>query len=280
MIDVQLRAMKQTDVPSAMRLTCHAGWNQTAADWQRLLEASPDACFVATLKNDLVGTVTTITYEGKLSWIGMVLVDGRHRRKGIGTRLLEKAIAHLDALGVPSLKLDATPVGRQLYERLGFRHEYDIERWSLRRPVVPKTDRRAVMNIDKILTLDRAVFGVDRTKLLASLSQVAPDLTLTACRNSEIEGYTFGRRGSLADHLGPWIATSATIATELLDEFLQRSERELVFVDCVTVSAMARQLLKSRGFTFQRPLTRMYRGKNDSAGQPHFVCAILGPEFG
>lgn len=280
MIDVQFRAMKQSDIPSAMRLTRDAGWNQTDADWRRLLDASPDACFVAVLKDDLAGTVTTVTYEGKLSWIGMVLVDARQRGQGIGTKLLEKAIAHLDGLGVPSLKLDATPAGRPLYEKLGFCREYDIERWILRRSVVANKLLPAVPNLDKVLARDRAVFGADRTRLLISLSQAAPHFTLTACLNSEIEGYAFGRRGSLADHLGPWIATSEGIAAKLLDEFLQRSERDLVFVDSVTVTPLARELLKSRGFTLQRPLTRMYRGRNDSAGQPHLVRAILGPEFG
>ena len=280
MIDVQLRAMKYTDIPSAMRLTRDACWNQTAADWQRLLNASPGGCFVATLKNDVVGTVTTITYEGKLSWIGMVLVDGPHRGQGMGTKLLEKAIAHLEGRGIRCLKLDATPAGRPLYEKLGFCREYDIERLSLRRLGVANALHPVAPNVAKVFTLDRAVFGADRSELLTSLSQAAPHFTLTACRGSEIEGYAFGRRGSLADHMGPWIATGATIAAELLDEFLRRSERDLVFADRVTLTPLASELLKSRGFTFQRPLTRMYRGRNDSAGQPHLISAILGPEFG
>ena len=31
------------------------------------------------------------------------------------------------------MKLDATPQGRVLYEKLGFVSEYDIERWMLKR---------------------------------------------------------------------------------------------------------------------------------------------------
>ena len=49
-------------------------------------------------------------------------------------------------------------------------------------------------------------------------------------------------------------------AWELLDEFLQRSARDTVFVDCLKDNAVARALLRSRNFQFSRPLTRMVRG--------------------
>ena len=280
MIDAQYRVMNQIDIRSAMQMTRDAGWNQTTVDWQRLLDVSPSGCFAAIVDGDVIGTVTTITYEGKLSWIGMLLVDARFRGEGIGTRLLERAIAHLEGRGVPCLKLDATPAGKPLYQRLGFSCEYEIERWSLKRPTVLGAPHPECPNIDKVLAFDRTAFGADRSKLLVSLSQAAPHLTLTACRKSEIEGYAFGRRGSLADHLGPWIASSKKVAATLLDEFLRRSQRELVFTDCVVSRPLARSLVKSRGFTFQRQLTRMYRGRNLRADQSHRVFAILGPEFG
>src|ERR1700687_2743834 len=42
-----LRIMTMADIPAGMRLKEIAGWNQTAADWKRFLEASPEGCFVA-----------------------------------------------------------------------------------------------------------------------------------------------------------------------------------------------------------------------------------------
>jgi hypothetical protein len=40
------------------------------------------------------------------------------------------------------------------------------------------------------------------------------------------------------------------------------------------------QWLRSRGFTEQRKLIRMYHGKNSYPGIPAKQFAILGPEFG
>ena len=279
-MEVEVRVMSQADIPSAMRMTIEAGWNQTEADWQRLLAASPDGCFVAVLGGSVVGTVTTITYEKTLSWIGMVLVEQRYRRQGIGTTLLVKAIEYLERRGIPCMKLDATPAGKPLYETLGFREDYEIERWSLKRTGLQNSSRRSSPNIDSLLSLDRTVFGADRSNLLASLFDAAPHFTRIAGRNAAIEGYTFGRRGSLADHLGPWIARNERAASTLLHGFLETSDRELLFVDCVTSTPWARTIVKSGGFTFSRGLTRMYRGRNHNAGQLQLVGAILGPEFG
>jgi GNAT superfamily N-acetyltransferase len=276
-----LRPMNLDDIPVAMRLKGDAGWNQTEADWRRLITTSPDGCFAAVGPDDsIVGTVTTITYAGRLSWVGMVLVAPHFRHRGIGTALLERAIAYLDARGVRSVKLDATPAGKPLYERLGFVSEYDVERWSLQRPHVDAVTAFERIKLDDVLSWDRQVFGVDRSALLLSFHREGPQFSLVARKGSELEGYAFGRRGSLADQLGPWVAVSEAAAAVTLDEFLRRSPRGTLFVDCMNRTVWSRSLVKSRGFTFVRPLTRMYRGSNDYPGVPELVFGISGPEFG
>lgn len=279
-MSVRFRLLTAEDIPQAMRLKDLAGWNQTAADWERLLSASPEGCFVAELDGRVVGTSTTIAYEGRFAWIGMVVVDPQHRGQGTGTALLERAIQCLDSRGIPSMKLDATPQGRPLYEKLGFVGEYEIERWMLRRQPAGRSPSKAAAEIDDVLRLDRKIFGADRSTLLASLTVAAPEFTLVAREGTEVAGYAFGRRGSRADHLGPWMAIKETVAAILLDEFLHRSQRELVFVDCLQRNPWAVSLVRARGFEFSRPLSRMYRGANNHAGQPQLLCAVLGPEFG
>ena len=279
-MNLHLRVMTPDDIPAGMRLKEIAGWNQTRGDWERFLRASPQGCFVADTHGEVVGTAATISYEARFAWIGMVLVDPAWRGKGIGTKLLEIAIEHLAGCGVPTIKLDATPQGQPLYEKLGFVCEYEIERWQLQRSPAPQAAVRANPVTGEMLDRDREIFGADRSALLRSIASEHPQFVLQARSEGKLTAYSFGRRGDLADHLGPWVAQDESSARDLLDEFLLRSRGEKVFVDAMKSNPWAVKLLRERGFEYSRPLVRMYRGRNDFPGRPELQGAILGPEFG
>jgi GNAT superfamily N-acetyltransferase len=285
---VRLRTMTKADVPAGMRLKEIAGWNQTAADWERFLNASPDGCFVAEVNGRVCGTATTITYEGRFAWIGMVLVDPEFRSRGIGTKLLESAIEHLDTQKIPTMKLDATPLGKPLYEKLGFAAEYEIERCTFKQATGQRVDPSfsplpttlSAGALETVCKADREIFGADRSGLLKSLSEGAPEFAAGIWSKENLQGYSFGRHGSFADHLGPWMSRDADTARRLLEAFLARSSRETLVVDCLKANAVAEKQLKSLGFGYSRTLTRMYRGANQYLGRPELLCAIMGPEFG
>jgi GNAT superfamily N-acetyltransferase len=285
---MHLRTMRALDIPAGMRLKEVAGWNQTAEDWKRFLEASPEGCFVAEVDGTVRGTATTISYEDRFAWVGMVMVDPEYRGQGIGTRLLEKTIEYLDEAEIPTIKLDATPQGKPIYEKLGFLAEYEIERLILQRPPanasnLPDVEAQSSISdaqLKTILEADREIFGADRSVLLHSLHSNAPELTAIAWRNEAPSGYAFGRRGSFADHLGPWMAMDVAACQNLLEAFLLRSTRETLLVDCLKSNRTAGELLRARGFSYSRPLARMYRGENQFTGKTGHLCAILGPEFG
>jgi GNAT superfamily N-acetyltransferase len=285
---MQIRTMTVHDIPAGMRLKEIAGWNQTEADWQIFLDASRDGCFAAEVDGVVRGTATTIVYGGRLAWVGMVLVHPQHRGHGIGTRLLKKCIEHLDSIQVPCIKLDATPLGKPIYEKLGFAAEYELERWTLKRR---KEDlaRRNQLDPDEsmpgplledVLKADREAFGADRGPVLRALHRNQPLFTDLVWNAGGTEGYALGRRGSFADHVGPWIAKDEAAGERILMRFLAHSRREMVVTDCSKANRFARKLLEAREFEYSRPLTRMFRGRNEYPGRPELVCAILGPEFG
>lgn len=281
---MKLRLMSTKDIPGGVRLNTLAGWNQTDADWSRLLVASPHGCFVMEEGAKVVGTAATLPYDDRFAWISMVLVDPEYRNRGIGSELLRRAIEHLDDAGIPTLKLDATPLGKPLYEKLGFVSEYEIERWNLRRTVEENPGLSAEIvpaaPLTEILAYDRHIFGADRSSLLRSLAERGPALTLAIARGTQLQGYAFGRRGLFADHLGPWMAGDPDTAKTMLADFLKRSSRDTVIVDALQSNKVAGEILRHTGFTVARPLTRMYRGPNAFPGKPESLCAILGPEFG
>jgi GNAT superfamily N-acetyltransferase len=281
---MNIRVMTEQDVAGGLRLNTLAGWNQTAADWHRFLRQSPAGCFAMEHDSKVVGTATTITYENRFAWIGMVLVDPEYRKQGIGTRLLNKTIEYLDQSRISTMKLDATPLGKPLYTKLGFVSEYEIERWVLKRPPTERissaTGRVTQIQLNPICRLDRELFGANRDYLLRSLHEQSPDLATVVWDGNVPLSYCFGRCGLFADHLGPWMARSRAAAERLLHEFLAQSSRDTLIVDCVKSNSLVLELLSACGFAPARPLTRMVRGPNTYPGQPELLCAILGPEFG
>jgi len=277
-----IRMMTLADIPAGMRLKEAARWNQTGEDWRRFLRADSEGCFVAEWNGQVMGTVTTIIYEDRFAWVGMVLVDPGFRGRGIGSALLVHAMDYLDATKIPCVKLDATPQGRGLYQRLGFVPEYEIERHILERgSAAARPDQvRRMEDIRSVLGMDRDVFGADRRVLLSSVASDAPEFVITAQEGHSLSGYALGRRGSRADHLGPWVACSEAVARDILERFLHCSGRNTIFVDVVKDNPWAPALLAEKRFKFSRPLTRMWRGENAHPGRPDLLCAILGPEFG
>src|SRR5262249_12737980 len=126
---IHLRILTAHDLPLGMRLKRQAGWNQTEADWQRFLDLEPYGWFVGEMDGTPVATAATCVF-GPVAWVAMVLVDAAVRGRGIGTALMRHALAFLESRCVRGVRLDATPLGRPVYEKLGFVAEYSLARFE------------------------------------------------------------------------------------------------------------------------------------------------------
>jgi ribosomal protein S18 acetylase RimI-like enzyme len=277
--------MVEGDVPFANELRQIAGWNQTVRDWRGYLSYDPEGCFVAEVNGRPAGTATTIHYGDRFGWIGMVLVHPDHRRLGIGTHLLNRAIARLKECGVRSIKLDATPLGRKVYLPLGFVDEYELSRYeatvvaptlSVASEVLPF----AHADFSSLVRLDAEGFGAERSAVLRSLSERDPALCFAVLGKDGPEGFLIAREGANAIQVGPWVARNRFVAEKLLTACLHRVSGRRVFIDVVAPNAAATALMRTHGFTVQRTLTRMFLGENAHPGAPSLVFGISSPEKG
>jgi GNAT superfamily N-acetyltransferase len=283
---IHLRLMTDGDVPLGMRLKEQAGWNQTEADWRRCLELQPDGCFVAERDGVAVGTVTTCVF-GPVSWVAMVLVDVAERGRGIGRILLDHALAFLDGRVITSVRLDATPLGRPLYEQRGFVEEYALTRYEGVVPAAATGSRLPEKmtigavgpeHLECVLQLDRQTTDTDRRALLRRLFAEAPDEWRVALRGEEVVGYAAARAGSRAWQIGPCLAT-AEAGPSLLADAWRRHAGQRVFVDLPSEHRAAVAAVESVGLRPQRPLYRMCRGPRLHE-RPEQLWASFGPEKG
>ena len=281
---VCFRDMTPADVAVGLELTRAARWNQTESDWGLFLRLSPKGCRVAVMDERVVGTVATARYEDRFAWIGMVLVDVAERGQGIGSRLMAEAVDVLNDM--PSIRLDATPAGHPVYQKLDFVDEYRLSRMEtvvsgagldLRRdPARPMTKD----DLPAIAVFDREVFGADRSLTLGWMFEGAPEYAWVIEERGQIIGYTFGRRGFNFEHLGPIIAHDQQTARRLVSTCLSRQAGRPFIIDASHCETGWRSWLESIGFREQRPFIRMFYRDNPYPGLPPKQFGILGPEFG
>lgn len=268
----QIRPLIDSDVAAALDLSLAAGWNQTADDWRMMLALAPDGCFAIEVDDHVVATATLLCYGRNLGWIGMVLTKPEHRGRGFARRLLTHALDRADALGLETVKLDATDQGEPLYKKLGFRAEQSVERWTRgpRESVADALSTPQINDASRCRNFD--AFGADRSQLLRKL----------AARRTSFEaqdGFLFSRPGRIASHLGPCVAADKAAAGGLIEDCLRAGGPSGWCWDLLPANQKAVALAESFGFAPKRRLLRMVRGKG-RRGKENLIYAIAGFEFG
>jgi GNAT superfamily N-acetyltransferase len=276
--------MQPGDIRAGLRLSGQNNWNQTAADWRRLMQWEPEGCFVLDVDGQVMGTVTTTCYGTALAWIGMLLVDAASRHQGFGRRLLLHALAWLEQCHVHAMMLDATPLGQPLYESLGFRQRYPLERWQGVAasaggipPAVLPLDQRGLAG--PCLALDRRAFGLDRGRLLRDLLAVPDARGFRTGGGAAIEGFVLLRPGAARWHIGPLVADNAERAAAMLQAAMEVLEGRPVQIDVPGVLA-AVHVARRAGLTPARPFIRMLRGSTDPVADLTLIYATAAPEIG
>jgi len=214
----------------------------------------------------------------------MVSVKPEMQRRGIGRALMQQAISYLRQKGVRTVKLDATPAGKPLYDRLGFQEEYSLHRVvGVGRPlpcdgIKPYTDEPGILRA--MLALDRRAYGVARSAMIRELICGWPELAAVHETDAVIDGYIVGRRGFRYAHLGPLVALQPEAADALLRWGMSAAVGMEVIFDRPDVNDAAVALSAAYGFQELRGFTRMHLGEEPFSDHPELIFATSGAEKG
>lgn len=282
-MQLTIRPLTAADVDFALALKDRAGWNQLRADWLRLIALDPEGCFLAETDGQPAGTATTIRYGDQVGWIGMLVVVPELRGRGIGTALLTHCIRYLQSHGVEAIMLDATEMGRPLYEKLGFVGEFSIGRMSgpLLRGPAPDVRPMQVSDLEAASAYDRRVFGADRRRLLATYLQgEGSSAGWLVEEDGRVRGYCLLRPGSRRWQIGPLLAEDQATAEQLLFAAMSGSRSPTVYLDVLADKTSWIAFLQARGFRRERGYTRMRLGEGGVRSDVSRMYLIAGAEFG
>ena len=220
----RLREARPDDLPAISALRESVGW--AAHPWALEIVLRPPArCVVVTVDaGDAPIAVGSGIAYGTLGFIGNMVVAEAHRRRGLGSVVLDAVTDFLEGAGCTRLELYATSDGRPLYARHGFEPAGPSAMGRIPRAAAlgdsPHTVREVGPEaLTRLAAYDAPRFGGDRAPLLAMMLADAERPVLVAGEDA-ILGYAWLRADG--NRLGPFLADDPTVAASLVAEAFER----------------------------------------------------------
>lgn len=280
----RIRRLEERDIDAAIALTDLEAWGYTREDFRRLLALSPDCCFAAERDGRVVGVLTTTTYGG-LAFLGAVIVSPELRGKGVGTEMMEAALAHLRATGVRTVRLNAYLNAVPFYERLGFHGECEVIRWHGHAATGGKGRGIRAIRADDVpglARMDATYFGANRQGFIARLAGEFPGTFLVAEHGGRPRGFIVGNPSGDSCEIGPWVVEpgSGRVAEDLYRALVESAGVSEVALSGPSLNGALLEFVRGVGFEEVFRALRMWWGADAFPGDPTGIWAVGGLEKG
>jgi GNAT superfamily N-acetyltransferase len=215
----QVRQLAAGDLPGCLALARGRNWLPEERNWRLLFDIGT-VFGIRDQHGDLAGVVVLTRYGPQFAVIGMLLVAERYGGRGLGRALMTHALAEA---GDATVLLHSTPVGRPLYDKLGFVPVGTNHRLAgCFRPLAAaaaaaRSRPAAPGDLTAIRGLDGRAYGTDRAHLVRRLPGFTSQLRVVE-RLGAVTGFAGAYAGTGHVSIGPVIAESVREAKTLIAE--------------------------------------------------------------
>jgi GNAT superfamily N-acetyltransferase len=274
-VPATLRRMRDTDEELARvdeLLTLAYATSSRRRELELFQTSQPDGWYVIDQDGSPVAVAGCLLY-GPFCWLGLVATHPDLRGRGLASRLSGHLVEWALSRGCRTVALDASIVGRPVYERLGFQAVGETAE-LLRDPEAPpwsgeSAARGSIADLGEIAALDSEVFGGDRSVLLREVfADARGSWWVTRTADGRLSGYLLARDRLL----GPGAAVDEQTAARLVRSALAEGQEQRVLVP--DESAFLTTLL-ALGFVEQRRLVHMRFGELELPGERSRLIAQL-----
>ncbi len=288
----RLDVAEPKDARSVLRLIEEAGWAYTRDEIERLIAVQPDGMILLRstgLRQGILGCVYASLW-GDVGFIGLMLVRGTHRGRGLGKELMGAALEQLQGEGATCVLLDAVIDAIGFYRDLGFRTSWQSLRYGIEttKAELDGTDALAMRaSADQVLQaieLDRSMTGMDRSRLLRRLHGDRDSVFLVVPSGGGVLAYGVLRRSKGCMRLGPVVAQprveEVVAVRSILAAALTESYPRMLTMNVPSYNREAVEMMVSVDATEYPPCTRMSMGDPGPADSPEGVWALGAAEKG
>jgi GNAT superfamily N-acetyltransferase len=261
MPDIQLRRFTLDDLPRAFDLSTSAGSKVTPAYWTRIMRLAGESCYCLADGDLFVSSAVCVPYGRERGWIALVFTRPEYRGHGLATQVTQAALDDLKAR-VKHVFLDASPMGRPIYERMGFTPLFTIDVYEGQANAPQASGIRLLEpdDVEAVIHLDTDSFGAARPAVIRQFVEEFPGRSWVDESSGEISGYALGRVTRGGYQIGPMMHRSAEGAERLLQTALHALQGSAVRLDMPTPNAAAIQLAQKYGLNTLNHSTRMIYG--------------------
>jgi GNAT superfamily N-acetyltransferase len=275
-----------------LRLIEEAGWAYTREEIDRLIAVQPGGLILLRstgLRHGVLGCVYASAW-GDVGFIGLMLVKGSHRGRGLGMELMMAALDRLKAERCGPICLDAVTEAVGFYKRLDFRSSWESLRMGIdtskTRVEPPQVDvmRADAAGLERAIQLDQALSGMDRSGLLRRLHADKDSNVLVVSSTDKLLAYGVLRRSKGCMRLGPVVATPGVEESAAVGAIIRKAMAEsyprMLTINVPSYNREATEMVVGLGAVQYAPCTRMNLGDPGPAYAPEGVWALGAAEKG
>jgi ribosomal protein S18 acetylase RimI-like enzyme len=275
------RVMSAAELDLAVEWAAREGWNPGLNDALAFRVADP-AGFLVGLKDGVpVTSISVVRYGADFGFLGFYIATPEARGQGLGYRLWQAGMAHLQGRNVG---LDGVPAQQANYKKSGFKLAWR----NIRFGGVPQSDSAAAsgltlvdarsLPLTALAQYDRRFFPAPRNAFLATWIGMTGHRSLAAMRDGDIVGLGVIRLCREGRKIGPLYADRRETADALFQALCGPAQGP-VFLDVPEPNAAAVALAESAGLKPAFETARMYTGPEpaiDRAGLYGITTFELG----
>ena len=250
--NLKLNVLDENDIEGLISLSQSVGWDYDRDEIRTVMSSGK----ILGHKNELgqiVSSGAIIPYDTHLASIGMIIVNQQYRGQSLGKEITQACIERV--LEKVSIMLIATPEGKPMYEKMGFKEVGYVHKF-ISNNYVPsnnllseglKKDVFIVGDIDKVVELDKNAFGDSRRKFLVNRINQSHQSLVLRDEIGRILGYGLSISGPENLILGPIVAPNFNTAAYLINQ-LALNHRGKLRIDTPISDEMFMKFLRDSGF--------------------------------
>lgn len=249
---LQLREMTSRDLPAAHRLSSRVGWSHRPEDWQFIFQSGQG--WIAEIDGRVIGCALYWLWGESAATVGMVIVSPDWQGKRIGFLLMSKIMSCLEGYQV---RLHATPMGKGLYQKFGFKDAGMITQYQIN-PLpqlqacaipAPLSVRLAYPSDKGSLTaLDTLATGLFRPEVIGQILAGGIKTIVLLDKQQQITGFAACRKFGRGVVIGPVAAANTEQAKILISQLFSAATGLFLRID-ITDNPPLAHWLEALGFT-------------------------------